>query len=294
MATYRDNAANMPSVADTTSFRNWIIDVVEMLEGSGWAQAADTGQLDETTVTYPAAVSTVAGSQIWYLDDSLHSTYPLYMRLTFGRGSSGYRISLTVQFGYATNGTGSLSGWTSSVITIALGSNSADAPVAATGQNIASGGEGYAWFINGKHGWAGTSRNIFISVSREFNTDGTVANNGNWCVEYLGTSSYQTLVQSVNRQAALVFSGNINCVPPFDTVLSGSATETELWRHLVKLPHVSAIGSAFTYFIGDIQEGAPFSADVNGAVRTYLPTGLDLASNSASNRGSHMHALLWE
>lgn len=295
MATFRNNAANLPSVADTTSFRAWIADMVTMLESSGWAQATDTEQLDETTVTYPGTVNTVAGSQIWYLNDSLHATYPLYMKLTWGRGSTGNRISLTAQFGYATNGSGSLTGWTSSVLSFAVGSATGDSTSNATGQNIASGGEGYAWFINGRNAWAGTSNNIFLSVSREFDSDtGEVKNNGNWAAEYLLSGSYQGLTMSVNREAALVFSGSINCVPPFDTILSGSATETELWRHLAKFPNVSPIGTAFTYFIGDIQEGSSFDADVNGAVRTYLPVGLALASNSSSNRSSHMYALLWE
>ena len=53
MTTYRNNAARFPNVADTTTFRNWIIDMVAMLDGAGWVKSTQTGQLDETTVTWP-------------------------------------------------------------------------------------------------------------------------------------------------------------------------------------------------------------------------------------------------
>lgn len=294
MTTYRNNAQRMPYVADTTSFRNWIIDFVAMLESSGWAQAADTGQLDETTVTYPGTASTAAGWQIWYLNDSLHATYPLYVKFTFGRGSTSNRVSLTFQFGYATDGAGTFVGWTGSVQQMMVGSNSSDSPSLASGVGMGSGGEGYAWFVNGRSCWMGsTGSHIMLHVAREFDSDGQVVANGNWCYWFQAPGNSRFYGSSINRAMALSFTDTYPCCHiPFNTTQSGSATQTELWRHLMKFPAVTPMASMYTYMSGDIQMDAPFQADVSGALRTYLPTGIDKASYQAN--AAHMAAMIWE
>jgi hypothetical protein len=292
MGTYRNNAQRMPSVADTTSFRNWIIDFVAMLEGSGWAQSADTGQLDETTVTYPATVSTVAGYQIWYLNDSLHSTYPLYVKFIFGRGSTSTRVSLTFQFAYATDGAGNLTGWTDTVRSMMTGSASSNQPSVATGVGMGSGGEGYGWFVNGRGCWP-TANHVMLHVARQFDDEGEVVSNGNWSYTWQAPENSRLYAASINRTMGLQFyTTDPVCAIPFTTTQSGSATQTELWRHLMKFPEVTPMATVFTYMAGDIQMDAPFQTAVSGKLRTYIPSGIDKAAVGAST--SHMAAMVWE
>lgn len=291
MVTYRNNSANMYSVLTDASFRAWIQDFVTMLDNSGWTRASDTGMLDETTVTLPGIASTYAGYQIWYLDDSLHATYPIYVRFGFGRGSTTTRLLFNAQVGYATNGTGNLSGWTSSVFQLAT----TQSTVNATGVNMGSGGEGYAWWVNGRGIWSTVPQSFVFSLQREFDTTNNVVNNGNWALLMLahGLSATTYQMVSVNRAYATVYGpSNAFCMTPFGTTQSGSATETELWRHFVKFPQVANCGASATYMSGDIQIDAPFAADITGAIRTWLPTGIGLCSIHSD--GNHMFAGIWE
>lgn len=296
MSTYRNNSANLPSAATTTSFRNWIQDCVTMFGSIGLTKAADTGMLDETTVTWPGVISTMAGYQIWYLDDSLHATYPLYIRFGWGQGASGTRMIFNYQIGYATNGTGSLTGWTSAVSSFQIGSAGASSTANATGINCGSGGEGYVWFINGRFGWnSGSQTTPFFCLQREHDSNGAVVNGGNWAILFQGVDPAQYFkVYSVNRTFATTFGfSHYFCMTPFSTTQSGSATETELWRHFGKFPHVANLGATATYMSGDIQIDAPFTAEVTGAVRTWLPIGVGYCSVDIAN-ASHMLAALWE
>ncbi len=290
MATFRDNAAALPNASTDASFRAWIQGMVTMLESAGWAQAADTGQLDEATVTYPAVVSTWAGSQMWYLNDSAHATYPLYMQVSWGRGSSSTRVMFRVQFGYATNGANAFVGWTSTVYTPLTGT---DGPSAATGVSMASGGEGYGWFACGRGLWGSSAETLWVHVAREFDDAGQVADNGNWSLAIMGSSYTRPYVYSVNREYAIAFADSSPTVAiPFNTTQSSSATETELWKWPMKFPHVAPMATVFTYMAGDIQTDAPFQTDVSGAMRTYLPTGFQRCSYQYTT--SHMAAMRWE
>lgn len=297
MTTYRKNAANLPSAATTTSFRNWIQDCVTMFGSIGLTKAADTGMLDETTVTWPGVVSTYAGYQIWYLDDSLHSTYPIYVRFGWGQGASSARMMWSWQIGYATNGTGSLTGYTQSG-TMLLGTSSTSGTSNATGINCGSGGEGYSWFYNGRSSWTAAvnyQSTPFFCIQREHDVNGAVVNGGNFALFYQSPDAGMPFrVMAFNREFSTLFGpSQYYCLTPFNTTQSGSATETELWRHLTKFPAVGSLGATATYMSGDIQIDAPFTAEVTGAVRTWLPTGIAGCSVDPTN-GSHMLAALWE
>lgn len=293
MTTYRNNAARQPTVADTTSFRNWIIDCVATLSGSGWARSAQTGQLDENTVTYPAAISTVAGWQVWYLDDSLHSTYPIYMKLTWGRGSTSTRVSLTAQFGYALDGSGNFSGWTTPVISLSAGSGTSDAASSATAVNMGCTVEGCGWVAFGRAAWYSGTDTLMLHVAREFDSNGEVVNNGNWCVVFQGAGNTRPYCYSWNREFATQFYETYPQVAiPFNSTLSGSATETELWRWNMKFPKVTPMATLYTYMQGDIQLDAPFTCNVSGAPRTYLPTGMNRCSYQYNS--SHHAVMVWE
>lgn len=292
MSTYRNNAANLCNTADTTRFRAWVTDAVAMLDGAGWNKASDTGMLDETTVTWPGVISTYAGYQIWYLNDSLHSTYPLYMRIGWGQGSSAARVLMSVQFGYATNGTGSLSGWTSPAYSPLDGGSNA-VTSSATGINLASGGEGYAWFINGRGSWGGLS-NVPVLVQREFDTDGSIKNNGNWSVIWQGATSGSYMQgYSVNRSTSIAYGSSVDiCLIPQGATVSGTGTELELHKGFVKYPNISTVGSSCTYFTNEIQIDSTFSGNIAGSSRTFTATGV--TGWSQTHLGGHALAAIWE
>ena len=65
---------------------------------AGWVQTADTGQINMST--------SMSGYQIWRLNDSLQSTAPWFMRITYGAVGAAFNF----QFGQATDGAGNLTG----------------------------------------------------------------------------------------------------------------------------------------------------------------------------------------
>lgn len=293
MTTYRDNAAAfVVATADTTKFRAWIAGFEAMLSGSGWTQASDaTGQISSTTVTWPGSANTIAGYQIWYLDDALHATYPIYVRFGFGQGASYARLILNFQVGYATSGAGALTGWTSSTQTLIDGSTAASNPVAATGINFGSSGEGYAWFVHGR-GNFGTYSPTFC-LQREYNpADGSIKNNGNWSI-VANQVTASTQGYSVVRATATVTTWQADtCMVPQGATVSAKAHELELYRHYVRYPHVSAVGDMCTYLAAEVQTDSTFIADICGNNRTFIATGVTGWSGRAL--AGHSCAAIWE
>lgn len=293
MTTYRNSYARFNTTGNDAGFRGWVQDFVATLQGAGWGRLAQVGELDENTVTLPAS-STTAGWQVWYLNDSLHSTYPIYMKVTWGRGNTSTKISLSIQFGYQLDGSGTFVGWSTNPISMAGGAGSYDNASAAVAPSMGSTGEGYAWFINGR-GAAASGWPFTVHIAREFDSNGEVVNNGNWSVVYSGpaTNTGRAATYCVNREWGTVFFESYpQCAVPFDTTLSGSATETELWRHYMKFPSVTPMTTLYTYMAGDIQVDSQFTCSVSGVARTYLPTGVGMFSRSGNS--SHMAAMIWE
>lgn len=82
----------------------------------GCIQTEDTGQLDIESITDITLVSSTLGYRIYELNDSLSSTYPIYIKVTFAPRRSSNTSTLpatpncSVQFGKGTNGSGGLVG----------------------------------------------------------------------------------------------------------------------------------------------------------------------------------------
>jgi hypothetical protein len=97
-----------PTQSTDAEFRTWCQAVHDSLAAVGMVQTSDTGQINLSTVTKPGAGSTVAGYEIWRFNDALQSSYPVYIRLEYGSGSSATNPRLGGRVGTATNGVGDL------------------------------------------------------------------------------------------------------------------------------------------------------------------------------------------
>lgn len=104
-------AVSNPSIAfdntSTATFRAWGLAVSTALAAVGLTKAGDTGQVDWTTVVYNNTANVSSGYEIWRLNDGLHSTRPIYMKIEFGCGPSG-QPTIWTQFSTSTNGAGTL------------------------------------------------------------------------------------------------------------------------------------------------------------------------------------------
>lgn len=105
-------------LADDATFRTWGSGIAAQLTAVGLVQAADTGQINWTTVARPGAINTTAGFEIWRFNDSLQATKPVFIKLEYGVAGALDRPRVAVSVSTATNGTGTLTGQVSSVRTI--------------------------------------------------------------------------------------------------------------------------------------------------------------------------------
>ena len=110
MATLNTTWMSTFSNADVTLFKAWAQSLSTALQAVGLVKTSDTGQIDWATVTVPVGVNTSRGFEIYRLNDSLQSTYPIFFRFDFGTGNVVGAAGLRIQVGTGTNGAGVLSG----------------------------------------------------------------------------------------------------------------------------------------------------------------------------------------
>jgi len=99
-----------PTQATDANFRAWGSHISTQLAAAGHVQTGDTGQINWTTVLCPAGANATQGYEIWRLDDSLHATAPVYIKIEWGSGSAATVPSMFFTFGTGTNGAGTLTG----------------------------------------------------------------------------------------------------------------------------------------------------------------------------------------
>lgn len=107
------STVDVSSFTTDAKFRTWGAAVKALLAAGGLVQTADTGQIDWTTVTKPIAVTTTAGYEIWRFNDTLQSTTPIFIKISYGSQSvaSGNGPGFTgVMVGTGSNGTGTITG----------------------------------------------------------------------------------------------------------------------------------------------------------------------------------------
>jgi len=102
----RSNFFDMTSDA---GFRTIGSNMNAMLAATGLVQTSDTGQINWTTVTKPGAANTSAGYEIWQFTDSVGS---IYCKLEYGTGTNATQPGWWVTFGTGSNGSGTLTGYT--------------------------------------------------------------------------------------------------------------------------------------------------------------------------------------
>lgn len=95
-----------PSNSTNAHMRSWIEFIDRTLTDGGWVNTADTGQTAVASFTTPGGANTAAGYRIYRMDDDLHATHPVYMRLDFGSAGTANHIGIWITLGPATNGAG--------------------------------------------------------------------------------------------------------------------------------------------------------------------------------------------
>lgn len=297
MTTYENTAARQRLGVTDTIFQNYVTDMHTLFTSSGWAVASDTGQLDEATVTMPG-LSTYAAPRLYYLDDSLHSTYPIYLKIEYGASTTQTFSTTRIGIGVATTGTGSVTGIGVSPIqlvpTAAASSN--DAATVSTAPAYGSYGDGYSNVVLGDQVY-GSSVNAtsFISVSREFDqTTGALVSGGNFSVIAAGAGSTASAVSyaySWDRSYSQRFGGqNSRYVYPA-YLTSNPGSTIELFVNHVRFPQVAKLHTTATFAETDSAYNQTLTATILGSTpRTYRT----IPARSPSGLTGFSLAMLWD
>lgn len=91
------------------NFRLWGAEIGVALTAVGCTQTADTGQINWTTVTR-AGANANAGYEIYYINDSLHATAPVYFKVYYGTGTGTSAPRLQIEVGTGSDGSGNITG----------------------------------------------------------------------------------------------------------------------------------------------------------------------------------------
>lgn len=301
-ATYTDSL--LPS--SDALFRQIGSEFSAALQSCGLVKTADTGQIDWGTVAKPGT-SAVAGYEIFYLNDSLHATAPLYLKLEYGIGVNTNTYAMAVRIGQGSDGAGTLTGQVSSRIfpslnnTLAYGATSWPSVFCVT--------EGIAFGIRqlGKCGDMGVCGFL---MARTCNADGTINGKGAVIMTIAasfgsGTRGFQ---QAVAFEAGITYalSGGSTGDAANWFNLPGTATntdtggDTQATAAVAPMPRFTAIKGVGCAMTTELPQGSTatiqfFSGE---SPRTYIQLGTGLAQVGARVNGTDDNLVgllaLWE
>ena len=274
-------------------FRTWGKKLADAMDAVGLTKTADTGQIDWATVTRSGSSNGLHGYEIRYLDDSLHGTCPIYLRIEWRNGTSTSRPSIYLQVATGSDGAGVLTGVQIMTLT-AVGATNANGSSASR--------NGAACFASGcfalLYGYdTGNPGRFHFGVSRTCDPDGTP--NADGAMVWYGSG---TTPAASTRQYSRVAATSIVGGSPTPGFHSSGFASFDNGSDIYSLGAVTFTDQGFEPMLSpvgvmsaDRTAGTTFTMDVCGSTHTYFPTdstGGVLYMNGASS--TCVCAILWE
>jgi hypothetical protein len=280
-------------------FRAWGKNVSDHLQAmSGLVKTADTGQINWTTVTIPGA-NTDAGYEIYYLNDSLFATAPIYMRIAYGTATTAPRARMRLTVGTGTDGAGAITG--TALATVQSASTPVTLAAAPTFPSWLSVSEGFfalsvLWIDT-----SGIAVHGFI-VCRSCDTNGTP--DATAAMVYThggGNTSSIVRFQSLRfaTTAATYISTNTGysvLVPHFETSTSQITGVPQAYHAWHITPYMSPLHAVAGVLNSETLPGATCRATLVGSTeRTYMNWGNFMGAISSYQTAASVGTLvLWE
>lgn len=257
----------------TAAFRTAGAAVSTALAAVGLVKTADTGQIDWTTVNWPGSLNTDAGYEIWRFNDSLQATVPVYLKMTWGEGSSSGFNRLTVAVGTGTNGAGTLTGLTGTLFSVVdLAGSDTVIP-----QRLFGDGGSLAFLFAATAGGTYSTYALVLVIDRTRNSDGTANGDGLYAC-YGSGSSYSNVRSKIWNFVGGSVQGVISAAPAYPLNYGYSSAQyggsVALMPHMVVVPPLQAPALAcLTYWPADLPRFRPVTVTHLGSSHTYLPLG---------------------
>lgn len=273
------------------NFRIWGKEISDQLQAmSGLVKTSDTGQINWTTVTRPGS-STDAGYEIYYLNDSLHGTAPIYFRIDYGTNSAttAPRVKLTV--GTSTNGAGTIGGIATAARTW-NGNNVSTSSAYASYLCVVAGFVGLGWKVDVSATWGG-----FFAICRSCDADGTPnikAAHVSWGASGSNIAHQTLRFESTAAAQTLDTAGHVSMAPGGVTTGFVSGTTYQVYQCWMNAPDVRPIFGMCAVFQGDFGVGSTLSVALVGTTaRTYVAL-ITQATGALVRTGTNTAAMLYE
>lgn len=276
------------------------------LTNSLWVQTADTGQVDFAAVTYTATASAVYGYQVYYLNDSLHATFPIYMKIYVWNSSAG-SIQILAKFGFAMDGAGNFTGNTypasGNGVVMAGGVYTTYAFGEGAGNGVyGCGGNGFSTVCHmiNTSSWT-NNRGFFFHLSREWDDSTGAPTGGNfsyYAKDYMAIT-YSTFHYNRTTNTAITGAAAV-AYNPYERTVSQNAANTDLIAHYASFPSASTptfkrMGSIVGYNAAEMSQGTTFTAQplTGGSARTFFASPV-LRSSFNNATANFAMAFIWE
>ena len=279
----------------TGSIRSWAGHFEATLTAGGWTQTADTGQTAASALAAQTGANLVSGYQVWKMSDSLAGTYPCYMKVEYGSGTSGTgtAMGLWVTIGTGSDGAGTITGVLLS--RTALHSGSANGGLASAPIWGSAGNARLAWFASG----SGAATWILFSIERS--KDATGADTGDGFMILNGNAGSSTAL-TVALCRYLRPSGNTLAN---STAIGAFAPSGATWADSGALVGVCPLryfngqpsnpGLAWlVYFNGDTAQGVSVTCSIYGTTHTFMPLGTTYLNTVAGANANTSFMMQWE
>jgi len=262
--------------SSTANFKNWGQAISSALSSSGWTQTTDTGQVNWSTVSVPA--SGVFVYEIWQPGDALQTgATAYYVKINYGTSSgSPAGPRLQIQIGTGTDGSGNLTGITSTNFESSATNNPGKGSIL-TYPSYFSGDTTRFHMILWM--WVGAVPGpSMYSIERTYNTDGTQSSDGvsivmagnNGTVTNRGQQTVAFGLGAAQQSAAssyIQLSDFNNASGSFNGTIPVSPCFPQYGKYGSPMTGVAFVHTQ------DVAEQCLFTATLYGATRTYMATG---------------------
>lgn len=276
------------SHAATANFRAWGLELSNALTSTTkFPKSADTGQINWGAVNKPA-VNVSGGYEIRYLNDSMHASAPIYVKLEFGTNANSTAYpAMWITIGTGSNGSGTITGIVLAREEIFAGNYVLDSTVAVKASYYC-GVDGCIWFA-----FKTKNRNTNIApvfamyIERTRDSAGTATSEGfvyyrgpyQWG-NYAATSfgyNFSTGYSYDNTGVIGIYGGASYTFLPTQlvtsgTIVGGTPGDYQITRHYTSMPLVKALGSVVSSTPTDLMaEGTTFTCTALGVTaKTHI------------------------
>lgn len=282
MTTYTSVVPQGSASYTDATWREYLTAISTGLSTVGCVQSADTGQYNPSTVTWlgvPASGETL--NQVWYLDDSLHATSPVYFKIWWYVSAG--TVKFNVRVGSGSDGAGNLTGNTVSV-TLSPGGGAGPA----YSRLGVTGGDGYVGVLTDLDYATNYGRQYTFLLARTTDAAGDITSDGLFLYYYGGKR-----LRSVNGPWITPADVDYTFIPGSMAASHDAGQALNVYRHLfVANQQLLTCPFAVTVHALEVPTGVTIDAEpIVGQEHTYIGT---TPYASATAQSDSRLAVIWE